>query len=71
MTYWLLLMIFVPGAPASVTHVGNFSTLAACTDASKEADANISALSGGPPVPGASYRVLCLRSSDVKALPPQ
>jgi len=65
-TYWLMLMVFVPSVSPSITHVGNFSTPESCAQAAIETATNISALAGPGPIPNATYRMLCVRSSDGK-----
>jgi hypothetical protein len=68
-TFWLLLMIFVPGVSPSIQHVGNFSSADACASAASETGAAIADLRGSG-VPNATFRTLCVRASDGKVPAP-
>jgi hypothetical protein len=69
MIYWLMLMVFAQGSSPSVTHVGSFTSENDCRVAASEAIDNIRVVTD-PNVPGAAYRVLCVRASDGKMPPP-
>jgi hypothetical protein len=64
-----MLMVFAQGASPSVSHVGNFASAADCSVAASEAIDNIRIVTD-PNVPGAAYRVLCVRASDGKIAAP-
>jgi len=64
-----MLMVFAQGSSPSVTHVGNFSSSAGCAVAASEAIDNFAILTDRN-IPGADYRVLCVRASDGKVAAP-
>lgn len=78
MTYWLVLVVVGLGAGAVIDlprvpipvstqllHVGNFTSQADCLAAAAEA-----VKANGNGNPGASYRLLCIRASDLKMAAP-
>ena len=78
MVYWLILVVIgygageVTGSPrvpipvsTQILHVGNFASQSDCMAAAAEAQK-----ANGSGNPGASYRMLCVRSSDSKAPSP-